>query len=189
MLSESANSMSMEWFAMRATYGRNLMAQRLLELNKIESFVPMRKRTTKIGRRIKTDLVPVVRDLIFVLGERGIVQETKGKIPYLHYITRPAEGRNVPVVVPDEQMQQFMAVCAEIDDTAEIFGCEATHFEVGERVRITGGNFKGCEGHLVKIEGKRSKRFVVAIEGVIAVSISGIKAEEMEKIRVEITKS
>ena len=69
------------WFAMRATYGRNLMAQRLLEMEKVESFVPMRKRTTKVGRRVKTDLVPVVRDLIFVLGERDVIQEVKGNIP------------------------------------------------------------------------------------------------------------
>ena len=69
---------------MRATYGRNLMAQRALEMDKVESFVPMRKRTTKVGRRVKTDLIPVVRDLIFVLGEREVVQEAKGKIPYLH---------------------------------------------------------------------------------------------------------
>ena len=77
------------WFAMRATYGRNLMAQRLLEVQKIESFVPMCKRTTRVGRRIKSDMVPVVRDLIFVCGEREVVQEAKEKIPYLHYITQP----------------------------------------------------------------------------------------------------
>lgn len=179
MLLDSAD---MRWFAMRATYGRNVMAQRLLELHQIESFVPMRKRTVKVGRRIKTDLVPVVRDLIFVHAEREQVQEAKGKIAYLHYITRPIEGRNTPVEVPEEQMQQFIAVCNEMDDKAEFLSGADLNFEVGERVRITDGSFKGCEGKLVKIEGKRSKRFVVAIDGVIAVSISGIKAEDIEKI-------
>lgn len=170
------------WFAMRATYGRNIMAQRFLEMQKIESFVPMRKRTTKVGRRIKIDMIPVVRDLIFVLSEREEIQEAKGKIPYLHYITTPSEGRNIPVEVPEEQMQQFIAVCNEIDDKAEILAGEEAHFEVGEHVRITGGTFKNCEGQLVKIEGKRSKRFVVSVEGVIAVAVSGITAENIEKI-------
>ena len=179
MMSDSAN---ISWFAMRATYGRNLMAQRVLATAKIESFVPMRKRTTKVGRRIKTDLIPVVRDLIFVLGERETIQEIKRRIPYLHYITRPAEGRNIPVEVPEEQMQQFITICNEMDDNAEVLAGEEAHFEVGEQVRVTGGAFKGCEGKLVKIEGKRSKRFVVAIEGVIAVSVSGIKAEDLEKV-------
>ena len=167
---------------MRATYGRNLMAQRALEALKLESFVPMRKRTTKVGRRIKTDMIPVVRDLIFVQGVREDVQDAKGKIPYLHYITLPAEGRNIPVEVPTEQMEQFMMVCNEMDDNSDILAGEEACFEVGERVRITGGAFKGCEGQLVKIEGKRLKRFVVAIEGVIAVAVSGISADEMERV-------
>lgn len=178
MMSDSAN---MQWFAMRATYGRNLMAQRLLEMQKIESFVPMRKRTTKVGRRIKTDMVPVVRDLIFVCGERDVIQEAKGKIPYLHYITQPIDGRNVPIEVPTEQMQAFIAICNNTED-AEFHMGEEVHFEVGERVRITQGSLCGREGVLAKIEGKRAKRFVVAIDGVIAVSVSGIKAEDIEKV-------
>ena len=167
---------------MRATYGRNLMAQKLLEVQKIESFVPMRKRTVKVGHRIKTDMIPVVRDLIFVLGERNEIQEAKGKIPYLHYITRPTEGKNIPVEVPTEQMKQFIAVCNDIDNDAEIIAGDKAHFEIGERVRITHGKFIGREGMLVKIEGRRSKRFVVAVDGVLAISVAGIKSDEMEKI-------
>ena len=167
---------------MRATYGRNLMAQRALDLDKIESFVPMRKRTTKVGRRVKVDLIPVVRDLIFVLGERETVQEAKSRIPYLHYIVRPAEGKNIPVEVPEGQMQQFIAVCNEMDDSAELFSGEEANFEVGERVEVVDGSFKGHQGLLVKIEGKRSKRFVVAIDGVIAVAVSGITAKDIKHI-------
>lgn len=171
-----------KWFAMRATYGRNLMAQRSLEKSEIESFVPMRKRTVKVGRRIKTDMIPVVRDLIFVLGEREAVQEAKSKIPYLHYIVRPAEGKNLPVEVPEEQMRQFIAICNEMDDKAELLSGEEAHFEVGERVEVVNGSFKGHQGLLVKIEGRRSKRFVVAIDGVIAVAVSGITAADIKHI-------
>lgn len=171
------------WFAMRATYGRNLMAQRLLEIKKIESFIPMRKRTTKVDHRIKTDYIPVVRDLIFVLCEREVIQEAKSKIPYLHYITRPAEGRNIPVEVPAEQMENFMAVCNNMETDVEFLSGEEARFEVGEWVRICRGSLKGREGRLVKVEGKRSKRFVVAIDGVLAVSVSGIKADDIERIK------
>ncbi len=171
------------WFAMRATYGRNLMAQRLLEMHHIESFVPMRKRTTKVGQRIKTDYIPVVRDLIFVLGEREVIQEVKSKIPYLHYITRPAEGRNIPIEVPAEQMEDFMAICNNAESNMEFLVGEEARFEIGEWVRICRGSLKGREGRLVKIEGKRSKRFVVAIDDILAVSISGIRADDIERIK------
>jgi len=178
-MTESSNT---TWFAMRATYGRNLMAQRLLEVQNIESFVPMRKRTTKVGRRIKTDYIPVVRDLIFVFCERDTVQEAKTKIPYLHYITRPAEGRNIPIEVPSEQMEDFMAVCNDMESDVEFLAGEEARFEIGEWVRICRGSLKGREGRLVKIDGKRSKRFVIAIDGVLAVSVSGIKADDIERI-------
>lgn len=174
--------MGKSWFAMRATYGRNLMAQRLLEMQHIESFVPMRKRTVKLGRRIKTDMIPVVRDLIFVLSGRDEIQEAKSQIPYLHYITRPEQSKNVPIEVPDEQMQHFIAVCNEMDDSAEMLSGETSEFTVGQRVRVVRGAFKGVEGRLVKIEGKRSRRFVVAIEGIIAVSVSGIRPDDVESI-------
>ena len=124
----------------------------------------------------------VVRDLIFVLSGRDEIQEAKSQIPYLHYITRPEQSKNVPIEVPDEQMQHFIAVCNEMDDSAEMLSGETSEYTVGQRVRVISGAFKGIEGSLVKIEGKRSKRFVVAIEGVIAVSVSGIRPDDVESI-------
>ena len=182
MVTESAD---VKWFAMRATYGRNLMAQRLLEMQKIESFVPMQKRTSKVGSRIKTKLVPIVRDLIFVFGKRDTIQDIKGKIPYLHYITRPTTGgRNIPIEVPIEQMQEFIAICNDAESNIEFLSGEEVNFQVGEYVRICQGSLKGRKGMLVKIDGKRTKRFVVAIDGVLAVSVSGIKATDIEHIEM-----
>ena len=160
---------------MRATYGRNLMAQRFLEMQKIESFVPMRKRTVKVGSRIKTDLIPVVRDLIFVLGVRDEVQEAKSKIPYLHYITRPQEGRNTPVEVPLEQMQQFMAVCDTYNENLTYLSPGEINIKKGTPIKIVGGEFDGIEGTFVKVKNSRKKRVVVMIQGLTAVMIAEIE--------------
>ena len=79
-------------------------------------------------------------------------------------------------------MQQFIAVCNDMSDSTEFLSEEPLDFKVGQKVRVVRGPFKDIEGRLVKIEGKRSKRFVVAIEEVIAVSVSGIKPEDVEPI-------
>ena len=168
------------WFAMRATYGRNMMAQRQLEGWGVESFIPMRQRTSKSGHRVKTEIVPIVRDLIFVHSAKEGLQEAKRKIEFLHYITHPVNGRNEPIEVPEEQMEQFMRFCecgGEVESA-----CNESDYRVGERVRVVQGALKGVEGRLVKIQGKRARRFVVAIDGVVAMSVEGIKAEEIEKI-------
>lgn len=167
------------WFAMRATYGRNMMAQRSLDAASIESFIPMQQRRTKVGRRIKVDLVPTVRDLIFVFAERDALQTQKAKLPYLHYITRPIEGRNTPIEVPKQEMEQFIQVCESGGEVECI--ADTTEFSIGERVRISQGALKGIEGRLVKIQGKRARRFTIEIEGVCT-AIMEIKAEELEKI-------
>lgn len=169
------------WFAMRATYGRNMIAQRTLEAAAIESFIPMRQRQTKRGRRVKVDIVPVVRDLIFVLAERDILQSQKAKIPFLHYITRPIEGRNTPIEVPPSQMEQFIRLCENGGEVES--ATEHTEFSLGERVRITKGSLQGVEGQLVKIQGKRARRFTIQIEGVCA-AIMDIKADEIEPIKI-----
>lgn len=168
-----------DWFAMRATYGRNMVAQRQLDGYGIESFVPLRQLSIKRGRRVKIEFVPIVRDLIFVHSEREVLQQAKLRLPYLQYITQPIEGRNTPIVVPNEQMEQFIHFC-ETGCEVEPLG-EETEYVVGERVRIMQGALKGIEGNLVKIHGKRTRRFSVAIEGVCAVTIE-VRKEDIEKI-------
>ena len=156
-----------------------MMAQRTLNAANIESFIPMRQRQTKAGRRIKVDIIPVVRDLIFVLAEREELQSHKAKIPYLHYITRPVEGRNTPIEVPTEQMTQFIRLCEEGNEVESV--ADSPEFSIGERVRITRGSLQGVEGRLVKIQGKRARKFTIQIEGVCA-AVMDIKAEEIEPI-------
>lgn len=168
-----------DWFAMRATYGRNMVAQRQLESWGIESFVPLRQLSVKRGRRVKIEIVPVVRDLIFVCSEREVLQQAKQRLPYLQYITRPIEGRNEPIIVPYEQMEQFIHFCENGNEVE--FLSDDINYSVGERVQITQGSLKGLKGHLVKIQGKRSRRFSVAIEGVCAMTIE-VKKEDIEKV-------
>ena len=57
----------MLWFAMSATFGRELKAKAFLEKNNVECFVPMRYEITKMrdGKKTK-QLVPAVKNLIFV---------------------------------------------------------------------------------------------------------------------------
>ena len=50
----------------------------------------------------------------------------------------------------------------------------------GDRVRITGGVFRGAEGYIARI--RNAKRLIVAIEGVAAVATSYIPKDFIEKI-------
>lgn len=159
-----------QWFAMRATYKRELIARDYLQSKGIEVFVPL-KREVKVIRGIKRKVtVPAINSLIFVKAQKEVLQEVKFGIDYLQYITKKEEGRNVPIIVPNRQMEQFIQIVQ--DDTIDktYFTPDEINLKEGTKVRIHGGAFDGTEGTLVKIKGKRKKQFFIEIDGLVAVS-------------------
>lgn len=169
------------WFAMRATYGRNILAQKELSLSGIDSFVPMRTSVVVVKGKRKKVLSPVIKDLVFVFTSRNKIQSAKANIPYLHYVTCSVDGKNVPVVVPDYQMKNFIAVTSAADESMLFLMNPDLNFVKGDRVRIMEGQFSGCEGYFLKVKGVRNRRFVVALDNIIAVSIE-IPAKFVELI-------
>lgn len=164
-----------QWFAMRATYNRVSAAQKLLQENNIHTFVPM-KWDGKSNRR----LVPAIGNLIFVRGMKSEIQKLKQRVPYLQYLvnTRTREK----IIVPDSQMEHFIAVCGTLDDHLIWLKPEDIDLRKGQRVRITGGEFEGFEGIFIKVRGARDRRVVIEIKGVMAVAMATIHPSLIEKI-------
>ena len=57
---------------------------------------------------------------------------------------------------------------------------EEVNIKKGTRVRVHGGVFDGTEGHFVKLQGKRSRRVVLLIEGITAVALTEISTDFIE---------
>ena len=160
----------LQWFAMRATYKRELVAQEYLQSKGIEVFVPM-KSEIRVVRGIKRKMrVPAINSLIFVHAVKEELQQAKFGVEYLQYVTRKADGKNEPIIVPFAQMEAFMQVVQ--DDTIEkTFHSPAeVDLALGTRVKIHGGAFDGMEGKLVKVKGKRKKQFFIELQDLVAVN-------------------
>ena len=172
-----------EWYVMRVTYQRELVAQRLLGELGIESFVP----TQKVRRRKSTGQYywreeAKVHNYIFVRSSLARLQEIKTtKITYLRYMmAKGDEGRPVPQFVPADQMEHFMAICRSegvkyLDPDLDL--------RKGDRVKILRGPLAGVEGIFMKISAKNEKRLVLRIECVAALATAAIPAAEVEKVR------
>lgn len=164
---------ALEWFAMSATFGRALKAKETIESHSIRCFVPMKYAIVSDHRQGKVRrLVPAISNLIFVYTTKTIIQNLKSSIPWLQYLTRHDDGRNVPIIVPEYQMQQFMAVCETHDEHLVYLAPEEVNLEAGTPVRIVGTPFDGVEGTFVKVEKSHRKRVVVLVQGVAAVMIT-----------------
>lgn len=167
------------WFAMRATYRRELVAERLLEQHFIETFIPKRYEVCYVGQRKKRKLVPVIHNLIFVHTTQSKLQAVKERIPFLQYMTLPDGAK---IVVPDDQMECFIAVAGTCDEKLIYFRDDEINLAKGVRVRICSGEFEGREGVFLKVKGARDKRLVIAIQGVVAVATASVHPSQIEII-------
>lgn len=170
------------WFAMRATYGRNMDVKKKLDEAGFESFVPMRYVVVmdKHARRIKK-FVPVVRDLIFIHTTMASMLALKQQHESLRNIYIPAEeGKKRIVIISDEQMENFMKVTRTLSDGLLFFTPDEVNLSKGVRVRIHGGQFDGLEGTFVKVKGVRDRRVVVELSGVIVVATCALKCDLIE---------
>lgn len=172
----------MAWFAMSAPFCKELDAKRFLDKRQIESYIPMcYKVLVKNNKKIR-ELVPAIHNLVFVKTTRNIIQETKRCVSFLQYITKTEAGRRIPIIVPDWQMQQFIAISQTYDEHLVYLTPDEINLKKGTPIRILGGPFDGVEGFFVKIKGCRSKRVVVFIQGIIAVAMTEVQPDLIEII-------
>ena len=147
----------MQWFAMRATYRRGMQIKELLDRKGINNFIPMRYEIhLKNGRR-RRELVPVIRDIVFVHTTQSELQRIKYGIPYFQYMMDIRNGEKI--IVPDE-----------------------VNLRKGTKVRITGGQFEGYEGVFVKVKGSRDRRVVISLQGILALAMATLSPDLIEVI-------
>lgn len=159
------------WYAMRATYRREIKVKQLLDEVNIESFIPMRYETCVENRQKIRKQVPAIRSLIFVRTTPTIIKQIKSKLPYLQYMMKIEDSKKSPIIISKEKMQQFIAVVNACDDQIVYLNPEEVNVKKGTKVRIHGGVLDGQEGLFVKVKGIKNKRFVILIQGVVAVTI------------------
>ena len=172
------------WFAMSAPYCNEMRAKLLLESKNIECFVPMCYKIVESRQGVKSrKLVPAIHNLIFAHTTKERIQEVKSGVKYLQYRVKPENGKNVPIVVPDEQMAHFMTVCASDNENLKYLLPSEVNLERGTKIRIVGGYFDGLEGRFVKVKGIRSKRVVVTLEGLASVALAEITDGLIEGVK------
>lgn len=159
---------------MNATYGNAMNAQAILCDLSIDCYVPMEYRDVTVkGRKVVQKLRPIMQNLIFVKSTYSRIREVSTRCSYLHfqYTKVGGDNRNKPIVVDSDEMERFINFLDGRFDEVEYV--DMTHFDLrkGERVLVVDGAFKGKEGMLVSVSGRRYKQIVVSIDGVLAIQI------------------
>ena len=176
------------WFPMRVTYQREMKVKVELDRLGIENFVPMRYKVMESQNDGDTELrrvlVPAINNLIFVRSTQERLSELKRRNevlePLRYIIDQTAERPHVILAVPDKQMENFMRVASQTDDSVMWLDDETIVGKEGKRVEIMGGAFEGVVGVIRRV--KRCKRVVVELEGIASVAIAYVPAGLLREI-------
>lgn len=157
------SSMEKHWFALKVYYNRiqPLIAD-CIEAG-LEFFAPVE--VIKSLLFLHCDETSMAR---FVVGHRNQV--------WVYYNSE----RTRAAVIPDREMEVFRFVVTAGKDGLELLGDDKPEYHVGERVVVTGGPFKGAEGHIKRI--KRDRRLIVSINGVVAVATAYIHPSMLKRV-------
>ncbi len=158
------------WFVMRAYKCERRAEEDLLGDGGLEHFIPKRY-AVRVYHGVKSRrLVPVIPSLVFVRSTRERLLGFKRSHPYLQFVMRPSGSGAACLTVPDGQMEDFIRVASRHDEEPLFLTPGEINVRRGTRVRIHGGHLDGVTGVLMQVKGRRDRRVVVMLEGVLSVA-------------------
>ena len=161
------------WYVMRDLKRSNalLPAYKQLKEAGMEVFTPMVSRLfTRNGKRIQRE-VPVIQDLLFVNDCRRNIDTIVAKTPTLQYRFKKGGTFGEALVVPDDEMNKFIAA-TQATDTPKFYSAEeVSSLMCGRNVRVVGGVLNGYEGKLQTVRGSKKKHLVIMLPSLVAVSV------------------
>lgn len=181
-----------EWFVLSTYAGNELAKKRQLEeKGGLECFVPrLRVRRRDSSGRFRYQLKVALSNYVFVQATRQGLDRLRAAHPWvfedLHVVRREksSEGctRLVPLVVPREQMESFIAVAGNEEEHVRFLDPREVDLRAGERVRVLGGPFAGVVGTYLRLGRRHARQVVVRIEGISAVATTALPAVLVERI-------
>lgn len=177
MLAVESGELGPQWYALRILHNKWSAVHAMASSDNIEYFTPMRTTERVVDGRTVLAEHPIMPSLLFVRCTPNYISQL---VLRTHDNVRAycTPGTSHPQSIPDDQMELFRFVTRTASREIELVD---NNIELGDRVRITGGVFRGVEGYIHRIHG--TKRLVVAIEGVTVVATTFIPKQYIEKIQ------
>ena len=176
--------MEYRWFALRATYSRELKIRDSLTERGIRTFVPMTWRKREVDGNIEKKLVPAVSSLCFVYWTKAGIDDyirSFGDSSPVHYYWDRTVNR--PLTIPEKAMEDFITVASSLDEDL-IYLTEITEkLREGQTVEVIEGPFKGVTGRIVRI--KKNRRVLVGLPGFLAVTTNYLSPHALRLVEGE----
>ena len=176
---ENVPAGKVQWYVLRVSYGRAEKANELLKAKGIETHLPLQTIYKEVNGKRKKLRVPMLPNFLFAKTTLSVLQSFLKSFPDLSFITfyydhfnKKPDGKNPPLVVPKEPMDNFIKLTSIDDEHILLIDEVNGNFKIGDKVRVIAGSFIGIEGRLAKITGQ--KRVIVELQGLCSVATAYI---------------
>ena len=175
------------WFAIRTTYGRERKAYDYLISKGIKAFLPTITNTKIEKGKRKTIVESRLPNIFFAYGTEDEIKTfvyDNVNLPFLRFYYRHLHQdrivKHVPLIVPDYQIDSLKIICESEANDVIVSATEIDKFEVGQKVRVIDGAFKGVVGIVARYHGQQ--RVGVSVDGLMTFVTAYIPSAFIEKI-------
>ena len=175
------------WFALRTTYGRERKAYDYLISKGIKAFLPTITNTKIEKGKRKTIVESRLPNIFFAYGTEDEIKTfvyDNVNLPFLRFYYRHLHQdrivKHVPLIVPDYQIDSLKIICESEANDVIVSATEIDKFEVGQKVRVIDGAFKGVVGIVARYHGQQ--RVGVSVDGLMTFVTAYIPSAFIEKI-------
>ncbi|MBR1872819.1 MAG: UpxY family transcription antiterminator [Bacteroidales bacterium] len=167
------------WYALRTFKGKRKQVESDFKDLGRETFFPVKVEESFEGGHIHYVENPVMSTLLFVrCTKTELTQYRKDHYDIMMFYREP--GTRNPGRIDDKEMAAFRLLCTTDDPHVGFGGEDKPAYHVGDRVRVTDGQFKGYEGHVQRVG--KEKCLCVSLTGFFVMFISHIHPKFLEKI-------
>ena len=105
------------------------------------------------------------------LSYRRKITDFKKKYNFLQFMMWEKSTGLKYIVVPDKQMESFIKIASQYEENTIYYKPEEIDIRKGTHICIYGGKFNGVKGVFMRVKGKRRRRVVVMLEGIMGISV------------------
>lgn len=138
----------------------------------LEAFVPVIYAYKVIRGQKQRKLIPAINGFVFVKATTTEMEELILKSKFTIYPKKSSfSGREEFLTIANRDMENFIAVIEKSQENITYFKPDEIPLNPGDRIRIQGGLYDGCEGIITRIKSKRNKHLVVQIPGLLVAAV------------------
>ncbi|MGL5683544.1 MAG: UpxY family transcription antiterminator [Marinifilaceae bacterium] len=152
-----------KWYAIRVLPRQEKKVQKVLDIQNIENYLPIKEEIRQWSDRKKKVETPIISGYLFVkitMKEREVVYSTDG-------VSKFVSNAAGPISIPEDQIERLRFMVKRTNGDVEFTEIKVVK---GDSIRVISGNLEGLIGTLKEVQGKY--KVVIQIEGLGSARVS-----------------